>query len=81
MFLLYIHNYILQYYSFKNLKARYIADSYDDSQGSSYYCPGNTVGFCAVVRIEDGSMPLGGGPVSSADLKVLKAWVADGQKP
>ena len=55
------------------------ASSYAETQKDSYYCEGKTTGECAVVRIKDGSMPMGWrNQVSDSELEILDAWVAAG---
>ena len=69
-----------------------IGSSFNDTQLPSYYCAGETKGYCALVRIQDGSMPLGasctGNPsldagrpecLTRAEIQALQAWVAHGQ--
>ncbi len=69
-----------------------IAAAYFDSQQPSYWAPGLTKGYAALLRIQNGSMPPNGGctgnPVLDAGLPacltapeqaVLSAWIADGQ--
>ncbi len=71
-----------------------VAQSYADTQLSSYYCPGLTKGACTLVRIRDGSMPAGrgctGNPVmdaansaclTAAEQALLQAWIDRGQQP
>lgn len=69
-----------------------IGKTYLDAKKQSGACPDKPVGACAVIRIKNGTMPLGkgcGGPVPDADpsadscvteseLEVLEAWVAGG---
>ncbi|MEZ4293912.1 MAG: hypothetical protein R3B70_02965 [Polyangiaceae bacterium] len=56
--------------------------NYADTQLASYYCPGHTKGYCALVRIQDGSMPAGNpGSVPAAEQATIQAWIAGGQQP
>ena len=56
-----------------------LANSLASATGASYYCPGKTKAECAIVRIEDGSMPLGApGTVSAEDVATIQAWVDAG---
>jgi hypothetical protein len=70
------------------------ATSYADTQLASYYCGGQTKGFCTLVRVQDGSMPQGAGctgnPVTdagnsacltAAEQNILAQWIAQGQQP
>ena len=70
------------------------AVSYADSQLPSYYCPGFTKGACLIVRIQNGTMPAGGGctgnPVLDAgnaacltatQQSVIQNWISTGQLP
>lgn len=62
--------------------------SYADTQLNSYYCPGKTKGACALVRIQDGTMPAGHncgpgstdpGCVTSSEQATIQAWITGGQ--
>ena len=55
-----------------------IGSSLASADVPSYYCPGKTKAECAIVRIKDGSMPLGGGTVPAADQDTIQAWVDAG---
>jgi hypothetical protein len=70
------------------------ATSYADSQLSSYYCPGLTKGACALVRIQNGTMPFGAGCtgnpvldagkpacVTAAQQQTIQSWISQGQLP
>lgn len=70
------------------------AASYADSQLPSYYCPGQTKGYCTLVRVQNGSMPAGGGctgnPVldvgnsaclTASEQNLLSQWITQGQQP
>ena len=55
------------------------ASVYEDNLKPSYYCAGQTVGECVLVRIDDNTMPPGGGANLTADERaVLDAWVEAG---
>lgn len=54
-----------------------IGVSYADTLLPSTYCPGHTIGFCALVRIQDGSMPAGG--VTLQQRATIQAWLDQGQ--
>ncbi len=57
------------------------ASVYADSQkvAKALVCGGKSVGECAIVRIEDGSMSTKKNKnVSTEELNTLKAWVAAG---
>jgi hypothetical protein len=71
-----------------------LASSYADTQLASYYCPGKTKGGCTIVRVQNGTMPAGGGCtgnptldagnpacLSAAEQATLSAWIAGGQLP
>jgi hypothetical protein len=71
-----------------------MASSYSDTQLASYYCPGKTKGACALVRIQNGTMPYGkgcsGNPaddsanpacLTAAEQDTIQSWIAGGQKP
>jgi hypothetical protein len=71
-----------------------IGVSYSDTQLASYYCPSHTKGYCALVRIQNGSMPAGGGCtgnpaldasrpqcLTAAEQATLQAWINGGQLP
>jgi len=71
-----------------------IASAYADSQLPSYFVSGQTKGFAALVRIQNGDMPLGAGctgdpvldaPISAcltaAEQSQIQAWIQDGQLP
>jgi hypothetical protein len=75
-----------------NIAAGDIEAAYADSQLPSYFVPGQTKGFAALVRIQNGSMPLGAGctgdPLldvgngacsTAAEQAQIQAWIADGQ--
>ncbi len=52
---------------------------YEDNLKPSYYCQGKTVGECVLIRIDDQTMPPGGGAnLTEAERAVLDAWVAAG---
>jgi hypothetical protein len=68
--------------------------TYSDTQQPSYYCDGKTKGACALTRIQDGTMPQGGGctgdPAQDAaksncltaqEQATLQAWIDGGQLP
>jgi hypothetical protein len=69
-----------------------IGSSHAESQKAAGACPDKTIAECAVVRIENGTMPLGkgcGGPVADdaanagtcvteTELQTLKDWIAGG---
>lgn len=54
-----------------------IGISYADTQAPSYYCSGQTVGQCALVRIQNGTMP-GSPAVTPAEQAVIQAWILAG---
>ena len=55
------------------------ANVYEDNLKPSYYCSGKTVAECILPRIDDNSMPLGGGLVVSAEERALvEAWIDAG---
>lgn len=54
------------------------ASSYAATQLPSYYCAGEVKGACTIVRIEDGSMPLDGGKVTTEEREVIQAWIDAG---
>ncbi len=55
------------------------ASVYDDNLANSYYCPGETVGACIKTRVDDGTMPPGGGAGLSASAKsLLEIWLDGG---
>ncbi len=71
-----------------------LATSYTDTQLASYYCGSQTKGACSLVRVQNGSMPLGAGctgnPVTdsgnpacltAAEQTVLSDWITQGQLP
>ena len=71
-----------------------IHTAYSNSQLISYYVPGQTKGFAALVRIQDGSMPSGAGctgdPATDAGNNAcltapqqaqIQSWINDGQLP
>jgi hypothetical protein len=71
-----------------------IHTAYSNSQLISYYLPGQTKGFAALARIQDGSMPSGGGctgdPAADAGNNAcltapqqtqIQSWINDGQLP
>lgn len=71
-----------------------LAATYADTQLPSYACPGLTKGACALVRVQNGSMPVGkgcsGDPASDVanascltalEQAVLQNWIAGGQLP
>jgi flagellin-like hook-associated protein FlgL len=51
---------------------------YTESQRASNVCAGLTVAECTLIRIENGSMPLGGGIVSAADRALIQEWINAG---
>lgn len=68
------------------------ASLYSATQLASYYCPGKTKGECMLVRVQDGTMPLGAGctgnPTSdagnpacltAAEQSLLSQWILGGQ--
>ncbi len=70
------------------------ATSYADTQLDSYYCAGKKKGECTIVRIKDGSMPMGAGCtgdptldvgnaacVTAAEQATIQAWIAAGTPP
>jgi hypothetical protein len=67
---------------------------YADSQLASYYCAGQTKGFCTLVRVQNGSMPAGAGctgsPVldsgnpaclTAGEQATLTDWITQGEQP
>ncbi|GMV39333.1 MAG: hypothetical protein AMXMBFR64_10490 [Myxococcales bacterium] len=67
---------------------------YEDTQKPSYYCPGKTKGACTIVRIQNGSMPLGAGCtgnptmdagkpacLTASQQATIQAWIDGGQLP
>ena len=55
------------------------ASVYEDNLKPSYYCGGKTVGECILVRIDDNTMPPGGGLVLSDEQRAMfEDWIADG---
>ena len=55
------------------------ASVYEDNLKPSYYCSGKTVGECILPRIDDNTMPPGGGLVVTDDQRALiEDWVAAG---
>lgn len=56
-----------------------IGVSYADTQLPSGYCPGHTIGYCALVRIQNGSMP--GSGVTAQEQATIQAWITGGQLP
>jgi hypothetical protein len=71
-----------------------IGTSYADTQLASYYCPGKTKGECALVRIQNGSMPQGAGCsgnpatdsghaacLTAAEQAMIQSWITGGQLP
>jgi len=75
-----------------NIAATDVATSYAQSQkavsaGAPSKCAGKKVGECAALRIDDGSMPLGGGCAddrnkagcpTAAELQLIQDWIEDG---
>jgi hypothetical protein len=65
------------------------AASHADTQLPSGYCTGKTMGECALVRINDGSMPQGldcsntfvGACPTQAQRATIQKWITDGQQP
>ncbi|APR77107.1 Hypothetical protein A7982_02454 [Minicystis rosea] len=70
------------------------ATSYTDSQKPSTVCAGKTKGACAIVRIQNGSMPQGAGCtgnptldagkpacLTAAEQSTIQAWITGGQLP
>jgi len=64
--------------------------SYADTQLASYHCPGLTKGGCSIVRINDGSMPVGAGCASNPNgpgcltatqKEIIQGWINSGQRP
>jgi hypothetical protein len=68
--------------------------SHGDTQKDSYYCDGKTKGACLLVRIQDGTMPQGGGCtgdpaqdtakagcLTAEEQAKLQAWIDGGQQP
>ncbi len=51
--------------------------SYADTQKSSYYCAGKTVGECTVVRMTNKSMPEG----TATERATIQAWISQGMLP
>jgi mono/diheme cytochrome c family protein len=51
---------------------------YTESQRASNVCTGLTVAECTLIRIENGSMPLGGGFISAADRALIQEWINAG---
>jgi hypothetical protein len=51
--------------------------SYTDTQLASYNCPGLTKGECALIRIQNGSMP-GSPAVTIAEQDIIQAWISQG---
>lgn len=77
-----------------NIGASNIATAYAHSQLSSYYSPGQTKGYASLVRILDGSMPVGAGCtgnpaldvgnpacLTASEIAVITAWIQEGQLP
>lgn len=73
---------------------RNFAISYADTQLMSIVCPGLTTGACTLVRIQNGSMPLGAGCtgnptldagnaacLTAAQQSTIQSWIAGGQLP
>jgi hypothetical protein len=71
-----------------------IAQAYAETQKASVVCPGMTIGACALVRIQNGSMPFSAGctgnPVldaakpaclTAAQQQTIQQWIAGGQQP
>ena len=56
-----------------------IGISYSDTLLPSNVCPGHTIGYCALVRIQNGSMP--GGGVTQQQRALIQAWLDGGQLP
>jgi hypothetical protein len=55
------------------------ASSYAEVTSISLVCPGKKLGECAVIRIENGSMPKGNGSSPGFDeIQLLKEWIAAG---
>ena len=55
------------------------ASVYADNLKDSYYCAGQSVGECVVQRMDDNTMPPGGGAnVSAPDRALLDEWIAGG---
>ncbi len=54
-----------------------IGTSYADTQLASYYCLGQTKGECALVRIQNGSMP-GSPAVTPAEQAIIQVWINQG---
>jgi hypothetical protein len=58
------------------------ASSYADTQDSSSYCMGDSVGVCTLVRINDGSMPPNGNAnLGTVALNAIETWIAGGTAP
>lgn len=51
--------------------------SYADTQLPSYYCSGKKKGECALVRIQNGTMP-GSPPVTPAEQTIIDTWIGLG---
>jgi hypothetical protein len=51
--------------------------NYADTQLASYYCSGLTKGQCALVRIQNGSMP-GSPAVTPGEQAIIQAWINQG---
>lgn len=77
-----------------NIAGGDIAAAYADSQLASYSVVGQTKGFAALFRIQNGDMPLGAGCsgnptidagnpacLTAADLARIQLWLQDGQLP
>lgn len=75
-----------------NIAAGEIGTAYAESQLLSYFSPGQTKGFAALVRIQNGDMPLGAGCtgnpsldapnaacLTASDQARIQAWLQDGQ--
>lgn len=75
-----------------NIGSADVAVGYSDSQLQSYYVPGATKGAATLVRIKDGSMPMGqgctgdpaadaGNPacLTKAEQDLIQAWITGGQ--
>jgi hypothetical protein len=67
---------------------------YADTQLLSYYCPGQTKGYCTLVRVQDGTMPAGAGCtgipaldignsdcLTAGEQATLSARILQGQQP
>ncbi|MBR57931.1 MAG: hypothetical protein CMH54_07715 [Myxococcales bacterium] len=59
-----------------------VAAEYSEAMKLSNHpsCTDMTVGECSLVRVIDGSMPIGGS-VSANDIAILQAWVDGGMQP